>query len=645
MGNHAATGAQAMERCNASKNAPPSRLACTACRQKHWKCDGTRPCQRCVSNRLDCIFVQSQRGQRSSKKRMRRSRDEEMADGISPLGPRPCTIDFTHDFGLDATDSGLKASAADVSDLARPQTLSPSTEPLPTSNGITRRAALEASNKAPTGIQASQIVDLDPDLDFLSDLQLPTWDMLLSDGEGGSFALQSMEPAQNPTPDSSNSELDTISIARSGTDVDAGQRKLHEDIDAFYTFFHNAHPFLVPRQQIHLVLEEPLAEPLELAMHLIGCVYTNRHRATGLQALLQGKRIRKELPHNHFTVQALLLLALGSHGFGLAEEATETLDDAIGLALNLGMNTHNWAVDVSRGSRVLEESWRRTWWELYILDGMLAAVTQKTSFRTSRVTTDMRLPCEESEYGRADYLQSFTMAEYDDAGFASPTPGFSSYTYRIDAIRILAEVLPLAGKRHNDPQAFSLVDSLLANWRLHLPPTKSTPLTTDGQVDEMLFQATMINWGSTILLHQYNSMLPTTTQITTCAPALPHHPRTTPDSLAKVSAAAAHIDALIRLPCATTGHTHLFACTVVLASIVHLGVWSALAPNLAVERAAREGALLCTGALKGLAGVWPVAGLALRQVQGVARELSEAKKLLEEHRGVRLLRLGVQGGQ
>ena len=82
----------------------------------------------------------------------------------------------------------------------------------------------------------------------------------------------------------------------------------------------------------------------------------------------------------------------------MAEQATHTLDRAIDLALDLGMNRRSFAAERSFGVPVLAESWRRTWWELYVMDGMFAAVHMKTSFRLHSVPTDVGLPCEEGVY-------------------------------------------------------------------------------------------------------------------------------------------------------------------------------------------------------------------------------------------------------
>jgi hypothetical protein len=66
---------------------------------------------------------------------------------------------------------------------------------------------------------------------------------------------------------------------------------------------------------------------------------------------------------------------------------------------------------------------------------------------------------------------------------------FSSFAYRIAAIRNLGRVLQL------QRILFTVVDQLdayLVNWNLHLPDSKKLAIDCDGNVDEMLFQGQMI---------------------------------------------------------------------------------------------------------------------------------------------------------
>lgn len=68
------------------------------------------------------------------------------------------------------------------------------------------------------------------------------------------------------------------------------------------------------------------------------------------------------------------------------------------MALDLGMNRSDFATQHRRNDPILEESWRRTWWEVYITDAHIAGSTHTYPFRTTGIQMDVRLPCEEEEY-------------------------------------------------------------------------------------------------------------------------------------------------------------------------------------------------------------------------------------------------------
>lgn len=72
---------------------------------------------------------------------------------------------------------------------------------------------------------------------------------------------------------------------------------------------------------------------------------------------------------------------------------------------------------------------------------------------------------------------------------------YSSFTYRIAAIRNLGRVLASPARQIliSDESAIDRIDAHLVNWKLHLPESKKTAITSDGQLDEILFQAHMIS--------------------------------------------------------------------------------------------------------------------------------------------------------
>ena len=90
-----------------------------------------------------------------------------------------------------------------------------------------------------------------------------------------------------------------------------------------------------------------------------------------------------------------------------------------------------------------------------------------------------------------------TIQEYDDDTFSGAEPTvFSSFTYLIDAIRILGKVFEVARLDSTfEYHAVDVVDTYLCNWRNNLPASKLDIVSNDGTIDEVLFQAHMVNAG------------------------------------------------------------------------------------------------------------------------------------------------------
>lgn len=81
----------------------------------------------------------------------------------------------------------------------------------------------------------------------------------------------------------------------------------------------------------------------------------------------------------------------------------------------------------------------------------------------------------------------------EETAFLDDNVAFSSYAYRITAIRELGNLLTLNRSFCPDSSLIAnSVDASLTNWLLHLPESKMTPIDVDGRLDEMMFQAHMI---------------------------------------------------------------------------------------------------------------------------------------------------------
>ncbi|TVY22851.1 Transcription factor [Lachnellula hyalina] len=405
-------------------------------------------------------------------------------------------------------------------------------------------------------------------------------------------------------------------------------------IEAFFYHFWPTHPFMLPRANFMALRRERPVDQLEAAMRYVGSCYVSQAPTTALEAEAERSVYNADYVNDAFRVQAMLILAIGLDGNTQQEKALQILTDAEDIALDIGMNKRSFAFLNSNGSPVLEESWRRTYWELFLIDGMIAGVHQKSFFRMKDVIADVLLPCEECEYISGVIPQARSVGDFEDESFDGKDFSFSSYAYRLAAIRNLGRILTvkLSGAPLDSPAVHRL-DAHLVNWRLHLPEPKRTCISKDGVLDEMLFQAHMITAATTVQLHRELSELDSSVakDVTSCAP----HKEIVPGEsynvhAAKTVQAAQDISKLIAIPVPLLKHTHFFTCVVTLGSIVHLSCWSLLMP-LTHDDDLRQQLRLNTGALKTLWQVWPSAGRAFRQVKGVAQDIFAAKKQLVEN--------------
>ncbi|KAG5989712.1 hypothetical protein E4U43_004451 [Claviceps pusilla] len=179
-----------------------------------------------------------------------------------------------------------------------------------------------------------------------------------------------------------------------------------------------------------------------------------------------------------------------------------------------------------------------------------------------------------------------------------------------------------------DDENLAKIETLLTNWRLHLPPSKRDALQKNGKLDEMMFQAHMMNQATSIMLHQPHSQLDSspTQDINSCAPhqVIPAgdlfnaHTRHTIQSANTISSMITH-----RVP--LLSHTHFFTCVITLSSIVHLSRWALFfIPH--DDDDIRQQIRLNIGALNRLSQVWGAAARARGQVKAVAQEIYKVKK-------------------
>ncbi|KAL2822964.1 hypothetical protein BJX63DRAFT_2691 [Aspergillus granulosus] len=394
-------------------------------------------------------------------------------------------------------------------------------------------------------------------------------------------------------------------------------------VDIYYQFFHPSHPVLPP---IRFLYQNRILPPfLEQVIKFIGAHFTpaassETYRPTVMSTVMEQEGSIEK-------VQALVLLAIVLHSRNERANAGECLATAVDLAFELGMHTRDFPVMMGEGDPIREECLRRTWWELFIIEGMLTALGVQPEFRLSRVPLEVPLPCEERIYqdGLAPPPPP-TIAQFDDRVFADEERDFSSYTYRIEAARVLGKVISIQDMVEGQQDQVESIDARITSFFHHLPESKAELLRPDGTVDEMMFQAIMVMNGTSIYLHFPRSDLlssPAVAAEVICGhhgpcsiPAFSHHAHAM-----KAVKAASEISTLASIRMPVVKHTPFFICSLVMSSIVQLAACSVKAGQM--PDPSRDRLSLTIGVFKTLANTWAISQSIMRQIKAVARDVMD----------------------
>ena len=154
-------------------------------------------------------------------------------------------------------------------------------------------------------------------------------------------------------------------------------------VENYYRYFHAAHPCALPRWAFeqHCAMDPVGFKSITLVMRYIGSLFD-----TGIDPEPYREIARSSLPvspSQNITmtphgVQAMLLYSIAVFWCNGITEGIDILGMAIKGALDLGMHLENFATGHGHGNSLLEESWRRTWWQIYLTEGNIAGSTRKS---------------------------------------------------------------------------------------------------------------------------------------------------------------------------------------------------------------------------------------------------------------------------
>ncbi|KAB8238696.1 putative C6 transcription factor [Aspergillus alliaceus] len=397
-------------------------------------------------------------------------------------------------------------------------------------------------------------------------------------------------------------------------------------VQLYYQNFHRSHPFLVPRKILHSSLRHQIPPYIPAIMRYIGAHYypdarfKEEFRPAAHDVLLDST------PRDGFKVQGLLLLAILEHAHGQEETARLNMQTAIELALELGMNRSNFSRVNSQGSSVLAESWRRTYWELYVVDGLLAAMRDQSSFRLFSQKTDVQLPCAETLYNSAREITPTAGTLEDLNEKWSMAQDSSTFKYRIEAARNLGLVMEINRSLDINLEArVETVDAMLVSSLMQLPSSQNNSLDSSN-LDEMLFQAEMIDYLAIIYLHHpRSSMRFASFQARTwCTRLRICNTNPAPTDLDlhshKFLRAADQLSNLVTLPSAIKSRTPFFTCALAMCVIVHTAACLINSTPDKVD-SLKARIQLSIGGLNMLGKSWPLAKMVRQQMVNMYQEV------------------------
>jgi hypothetical protein len=393
-------------------------------------------------------------------------------------------------------------------------------------------------------------------------------------------------------------------------------------ISLFYLHLFGAHPFLVPKA---FYTTQNYPSYLDLVVCFAGQHFaTPTSDAVALQSAvsLAMSGTDEHTPHR---VQALILYAIVLHALQQPKEAGTCISRAAVIALQLGMNEASFARSNSANSPVVEESLRRTWWELYTVDVYLAAIHRRPTSETSGVKSFPLLPCAQALYeaGQCDPNPP-SLGTYDRRVFLNDSSvSFSPACVRIDAIRIVGRVLALASRTDAHPDDIQALDNALTSWEYNLPPSCIDVIDASGEVNLMLFQARCFILCANVFLHFPRSDLPDTVPSArdiACAKGYVQLNPTSKHHTIKAIAASKSLSNLATIPWPLDRHSSFFVCGLVLGCIIQLAAASVHMHQcgLNCQQQHRDRVVLMIGALQRLGERWTLAGNAVRCLKSVA---------------------------
>ncbi|KAF2798230.1 hypothetical protein K505DRAFT_233714 [Melanomma pulvis-pyrius CBS 109.77] len=398
-------------------------------------------------------------------------------------------------------------------------------------------------------------------------------------------------------------------------------------IDLYYENFYGAFPITTP---LHYVCRRKMSEnhqlqDLLLVMQWVGSIYAPWTTSDPYYEKAHQALQKPTLPRNGFSVQALMIFAVAQHHSDLKLEARITLNLAIAIALELGMNSKEFAQRNGEGNPVLEESWRRTYYLLYLTDQHFSVVVNNPTFTLRDLPNLVDLPCDDEYYELGQIPPTRTWQDYESREFADDEVIYSSIVYLYDVASVVSYIMRsfLATGSFGDILLAS-VDAKIAAWKSLLPACKKDPLHQNGKVDEVMFLAHMISAILIMNTHRPFSTLTysieelTTESFVSAVPYVEPLKQGQGAHTARALKAADIQTKLLAIPCVIERHHPFTLCITASIATAQVSACNFLLEDHALS-IARDRVRLSIGYLSAMGSHWPLAKKMAREVRRIAR--------------------------
>lgn len=420
---------------------------------------------------------------------------------------------------------------------------------------------------------------------------------------------------------------DEINFSFSTTNSLTFQLNTDRLLDLFFENFWPSFPIVLPLhhlQQRRISNDHGIPELMHV-LQWIGSIYapwtaSESYYERALQALNS-----PVLPHSPFNVQALMLFAIAQYHCALKEEGMKMVNLAVTIAIELGMNQKGFAQAHGESNPVLEESWRRTYYMLNIVDQHFAIVSNSPIYTLAHVPNHVDLPCDDEYYEIGQIPPVSTWKDFQDREFAEIEIVYSSIVYLYDIAKDVSHVMDMFLETGTFSDAMiERCDTRMAIWLSLLPASKKDPLLKDGRVDEIMFSAHMIYAITINSMHRpFSSLALVDGEMATrsflCSIPFVHPPQQ--GRGAHTARALRVIDLSTKLqaiPCAVERHSLFTMCISARLATAQISACKNLLDDRALS-IARDRVRLSIGYLNTMGSFWPLGKMMAKEVRSIAR--------------------------